>query len=112
MLHEIVVLSESLVSIQLKNPCRPVFLCGLMKVKLPVYDALILKNIESHHILLCFSASSSSVEIWRNGTKLLNTATVVLHHHDDQNVPVSITIQTKKHVMTSVSKREKAGRLR
>ncbi|MFS3913490.1 CotZ-related putative spore coat protein [Bacillus australimaris] len=72
------------------------FLCGLMEVKLPVYDALILKNIESHHILLCFSASSSSVEIWRNGTKLLNTATVVLHHHDDQNVPVSITIQTKK----------------
>ncbi|WP_284386097.1 CotZ-related putative spore coat protein [Bacillus safensis] len=34
--------------------------------------------------------------MWRNGRKLLNTATVVLHDHDDQNVPVSISIQRKK----------------
>ncbi|XYU18922.1 CotZ-related putative spore coat protein [Bacillus pumilus] len=72
------------------------FLCGMIEAELPVYDALILKNIEPHHLLLDFSTSPSSVEIWRNGTKLLNTATVVLHHHDDQEVPVSITIQTKK----------------
>ncbi|MBR0621832.1 hypothetical protein LG401_08335 [Bacillus pumilus] len=72
------------------------FLCGMIEAELPVYDALILKNIEPHHLLLDFSTSPSSVEIWRNGTRLLNTATVVLHHHDDQEVPVSITIQTKK----------------
>lgn len=72
------------------------FLCGMIEAELPVYDALILKNIEPHHLLLGFSTSPSSVEIWRNGTRLLNTATVVLHHHDDQDVPVSITIQTKK----------------
>lgn len=68
----------------------------MIEAELPVYDALILKNIEPHHLLLDFSTSPSSVEIWRNGTRLLNTATVVLHHHDDQEVPVSITIQTKK----------------
>nr|MDF9458994.1 CotZ-related putative spore coat protein [Bacillus pumilus] len=72
------------------------FLCGMIEAEPPVYDALILKNIEPHHLLLDFSTSPSSVEIWRNGTRLLNTATVVLHHHDDQEVPVSITIQTKK----------------
>ncbi|MFW5429158.1 CotZ-related putative spore coat protein [Bacillus pumilus] len=72
------------------------FLCGMIEAELSVYDALILKNIEPHHLLLDFSTSPSSVEIWRNGTRLLNTATVVLHHHDDQEVPVSITIQTKK----------------
>ncbi|MCY7434613.1 hypothetical protein MCY90_04520 [Bacillus pumilus] len=72
------------------------FLCGMIEAELPVYDALILKNIEPHHLLLGFSTSPSSVEIWRNGTKLLNTATVVLHHHDDQDVPVSITIQTRR----------------
>ncbi|MGG1699129.1 CotZ-related putative spore coat protein [Bacillus zhangzhouensis] len=72
------------------------FLCGMSEVELPVYDALILKNIEPHHILLCFSTSASSFEIWRNGTKLLNTATVVLHHQDDQDVPISVKIQTKK----------------
>ncbi|MDR0125742.1 MULTISPECIES: CotZ-related putative spore coat protein [Bacillus] len=72
------------------------FLCGMSEVEMPVYDALILKSIEPHHILLCFSTSPSSFEIWRNGTKLLNTATVVLHHQDDQDVPISVKIQTKK----------------
>ena len=65
-------------------------------MELPVYDALILRNIETHHILLCFSTSPNSFEIWRNGTKLLNTATVVLHHQDDQDVPITIKVQTKK----------------
>ncbi|MBR0592450.1 MULTISPECIES: CotZ-related putative spore coat protein [Bacillus] len=72
------------------------FLCGMIEAEQPVYDAIILKNIEPHHLLLGFSTSPSSVEIWRNGTKLPNAATVILHHHDDQDVPVSITIQTKK----------------
>ncbi|MCP1530049.1 CotZ-related putative spore coat protein [Bacillus pumilus] len=72
------------------------FLCGMIEAEQPVYDAIILKNIEPHHLLLGFSTSPSSVEIWRNGTKLPNVATVILHHHDDQDVPVSITIQTKK----------------
>lgn len=72
------------------------FLCGISEVELPVYDALILRNIETHHILLCFSTSPNSFEIWRNGTKLLNTATVVLHHQDDQDVPITIKVQTKK----------------
>ncbi|MGG0526219.1 CotZ-related putative spore coat protein [Bacillus pumilus] len=72
------------------------FLCGMIETELPVYDAFILKNIEHHHLLLDFSTSPSAVEIWRNGTKLPNAATVVLHHRDDQDVPVSITIQTKK----------------
>ncbi|MDX5485952.1 CotZ-related putative spore coat protein [Bacillus pumilus] len=72
------------------------FLCGMIETELPVYDAFILKNIEPHHLLLDFSTSPSAVEIWRNGTKLPNAATVVLHHRDDQDVPVSITIQTKK----------------
>ncbi|SFW99399.1 Spore coat protein Z [Bacillus altitudinis] len=70
------------------------FLCGIIEVELPVYDALILKNIESHHIFLCFSTTPSSVEVWRNGTKFLNTATVVLHHQDHQDVPVAIRIHT------------------
>lgn len=68
----------------------------MIEADLPVYDALILKNIEPHHLLLNFSTSPSSIEIWRNGTKSPNAATVVLHHRDDQDVPVSITIQTKK----------------
>ncbi|TKI24248.1 hypothetical protein FCO27_05450 [Bacillus pumilus] len=72
------------------------FLCGMIEAEQPVYDAIILKNIEPHHLLLGFSTSPSSVEIWRNGTKSPNVATVILHHHDDQDVPVSITIQTKK----------------
>ncbi|MFW0808625.1 CotZ-related putative spore coat protein [Bacillus pumilus] len=72
------------------------FLCGMIETELPVHDAFILKNIEPHHLLLDFSTSPSAVEIWRNGTKLPNAATVVLHHRDDQDVPVSITIQTKK----------------
>ncbi|WP_353855650.1 CotZ-related putative spore coat protein [Bacillus sp. Bos-x628] len=72
------------------------FLCGISEVELPVYDDLILRNIETHRIPLCFSTSSSSFEIWRNETKLRNTATVVLHHQGDQDVPISIRIQTKK----------------
>ncbi|MCM2988304.1 CotZ-related putative spore coat protein [Bacillus safensis] len=73
------------------------FLCRLIEEDLPVYyDALILKNIEPYHLHFDFSTSPCSVEIWRNGTNLLNTATLVLHHHDDQDVPVSITIQTRK----------------
>ncbi|MFB8734682.1 hypothetical protein ACEQPO_14575 [Bacillus sp. SL00103] len=78
---------------------------------MPVYDALILKNIEPHHILLGFSTSPSSIEIWRNGTKLLNTATVVLHHHDDQDVPVTMRFKREENVMIYVFKREKVARL-
>ncbi|OLP66259.1 hypothetical protein BACPU_05610 [Bacillus pumilus] len=74
--------------------------CGISEVELPVFDYIILEHIEKYPVLCCFSTSSCSLELWRNGTRSMNTATVVLHHQDEQDSPISINIQTKKSLHT------------
>ncbi|OLP66314.1 hypothetical protein BACPU_06160 [Bacillus pumilus] len=72
------------------------FLCGMSEVGLPVYDAFILRKIETHHVVQRVSTSPTSFEVWRNGTRFHNTATVVLCHQGDQDVSIAIRVQTKK----------------
>ncbi|MFS0654850.1 CotZ-related putative spore coat protein [Bacillus sp. 179-C3.3 HS] len=71
-------------------------ICGITQVGLPVYDALILKNIQTHRLHFCLSTTSHSIDVWRNGTTCPNTATIVLCHQGNQDVPITISIQTKK----------------
>ncbi|MED1124606.1 CotZ-related putative spore coat protein [Bacillus atrophaeus] len=77
------------------------FLCGIGEVNIPVYDYLVLKTSIKDNFDICFSTSENKSSIlWNNESNFANTATVTLHHKDNEDSAIKIILQTKENIFS------------